>query len=120
MSDLKKTTAGGRLPNWSLVIVAALFVLFLVSRLFNLLKLPVFIDEAIHIWWAREIQEGLIASGFLEGRWFSMVLISLSLHLPGEDLGLIRFTAVLAGVATMGAILLTGREKPLQVPRPIF
>ncbi len=72
--------------------------------------MPIFIDETVHIGWARDIQQGQIAAGFADGKWLSMILISLSLYLPGNALWLARFTAVMGGVATLAAIYLTGRE----------
>ena len=110
MNDLDGSTDRERFSNWGLALLAGLVALFLASRLVALLKMPVFIDEAIHIWWAREIQEGMVAAGFIEGRWLSMALMSLFLNLPGDDLWLVRFSAVLAGVATLGALFLIGRE----------
>jgi len=96
--------------GWSLVLLIGLVALFLVSRLVVLQKMPIFIDETVHIGWARDIQQGQIAAGFSDGKWLSMILISLSLYLPGNALWLARFTAVMGGVATLAAIYLTGRE----------
>jgi len=41
------------------------------------------------------MQEGAVATAFLDGKWFSIVLMSLSLNFPGSDLWLVRFTTVL-------------------------
>ncbi len=109
-NDASDLTRDNKFSKWDRMLLALLVAFFLGSRLFSLLKMPVFIDEAIHIWWAREIHGGTIAAGFLEGKWLSIVLMSLSLVAPGDDLWLVRFTAVLAGLLTVVAIILTGRS----------
>ncbi len=93
-----------------IIATAVLSILYLGSRLYALESLPVFIDEALHIWRARAIREGLIAAGLNEGKWLSMVLMSLSLSLPGSALWVTRLTYVGAGALTIAAIVLIGKE----------
>jgi len=53
MDDLRSSTIRERFSAWSLVLLAGLVALFLGSRLYALLKMPIFVDEALHVWWAR-------------------------------------------------------------------
>jgi hypothetical protein len=95
MKESNNSTDPDHLSGWNLVLLIGLVALFLVSRLVVLQKMPIFIDETVHIGWARDIQQGQIAAGFADGKWLSMILISLSLYLPGNALWLARFTAVM-------------------------
>jgi hypothetical protein len=89
---------------------STLVVLYLASRLTHLARLPVFIDEAIHIGWARETLAGHWEAGMLVGKWLPVKVMALFLMAPLHPLVAARLGSVVAGAATLLAILFIGRS----------
>lgn len=99
-----------RLAVVSLVLLG---ILFFVIRLWNLLSLPIFTDEAIYIRWA-QIAAGDAAWRFIsltDGKqpsyvWFAMVLLKFF----DDPLMAGRMVSVFAGFVTMIGMFFLGRE----------
>jgi hypothetical protein len=82
---------------------------FLVTRLAALSSLPVFIDEALHIDWARAgLGENLVQQ-FAVGKWLPVQAIALSLNLPLAPLVAARSASVFMGLLTALACVAIGR-----------
>lgn len=80
-------------------------ILYLTSRLYNLLNLPAFIDEAIHIRRARFS----LSSAIPTGKWLSIALVKMLIEvLPGNPLLTARLASVLCGSGTLIAVVLLG------------
>jgi hypothetical protein len=92
---------------------ALLFGAYLASRLYAATHIPIFIDEAIHVDWARATAESYPASnaGF-DGKWLSIKLFALasSLGAPFDDLVASRLSVVALGLSAALACYLTGRD----------
>lgn len=91
------------------IAVVTLAVVYLASRLTYLTRLPVFIDEAIHIGWARETLAGHWEAGMLVGKWLPVKIIALFMATPLDPLAAARLGSVAAGMATLIPIVLIGR-----------
>jgi len=89
---------------------AGLLVLFLAGRLLFLTQLPPFIDEGLHSYYIEAMEGGIISAGAGDGKWLSIVILFGLTRLPAEVLLLLRLASVIAGAATLLAILLIGRE----------
>ena len=96
-----------------LLIIAGLVALYLVTRLTNLTKLPIFTDEAIYIRWSQ------IGSRDSNWRYISMVdgkqplftwIMMVLLRFINNPLFAGRFVSVLAGLGTTVGIWLTAHE----------
>ena len=70
------------------------------SRLVVLNKLPIFIDEAVHIEWA---QLGEFTHAWFDGKWLYIRIVALFLHLPVEPLTALRLLSATSGFLTMVA-----------------
>jgi 4-amino-4-deoxy-L-arabinose transferase-like glycosyltransferase len=95
--------AGGRL---------LLFALYLASRLYALLLLPVFLDETLHARWAREIAEGRrpLARPWEWGRALTVWLGALVTPWASDLLWANRALSVAAGAIALWATIETGRR----------
>lgn len=92
---------------------ALLTAVYLFSRVYAAAHFPVFIDEAIHVDWARATAESYKApdAGF-DGKWLSIKLFALvtSVNVPVYELTAARLSVVGLGLFTALAIYLLGRE----------
>lgn len=83
-----------------------LVALYLASRLYTLTALPVFIDEAEHIHWAKFEPMGAVS----QGRFLSVLLTGIFMTLPLNDLLLGRLTSVLVGLFVLGGYVAVGKK----------
>ncbi|HEV2826946.1 MAG TPA: glycosyltransferase family 39 protein, partial [Pyrinomonadaceae bacterium] len=97
-----------------LILLAALCVAaYLISRTYAVTHIPIFIDEALHVDWARATAESYPPPdpGY-EGKWFSIKLFALAaaLPFPFNDLIAARLAVVAFSLTTMLACYLLGRD----------
>jgi 4-amino-4-deoxy-L-arabinose transferase-like glycosyltransferase len=94
--------------------VAALLVLcavFLVTRFFRLLSLPMFIDESIYLFWARRIvADGRFWRPLADGKSLHVWLLALVVPWVSEPLWWGRAVSILAGGVGMGAAWALGQR----------
>lgn len=91
---------GARWRGLSLLAVLVLIGAFLASRLYFLTVLPVFIDESVHIEWARR-PDGNFVAEFSVGRWLPIRLMALLVALPVDPLAGARAASVLMSLAAL-------------------
>ena len=94
---------------WAALLAGA----YLVSRLYALTQIPIFIDEAIHVDWARATAESYPASNpVYDGKWLSIKIFRLasSVGAPFDDLIAARLSVVALCLTAGIACYLTGRE----------
>ena len=100
---------GTRVFFWGALLTGA----YLASRLYAAAHFPIFIDEAIHVDWARATAESYPAPdpGF-DGKWLSIKLfaVATSLDVPFDELVAARLSVVALGLCTALAIYLLGRD----------
>jgi hypothetical protein len=89
-------------------LVGTLFVLYLISRLYQLDSLPPFIDETIHVMYANDTLNGNIMVGLWDGRWLPIKIMALFTALPGHDLFMIRLSSVVIGMLIVAMIMVLG------------
>jgi hypothetical protein len=89
-------------------VIAVPLLLALAVRGWNLLELPVFLDEAIHIGWAQDTLDGDRLAGAHDGKWLSIKLMALFIALPLEPLLAARLLSVAAAVVTTAAVVAIG------------
>ena len=89
--------------------LAALAVIFLLSRLVALTAMPVFVDESIHVAWARGAVGHPLLGEFSVGKWLPVELMRGALLLPLSPLAAARLAAVVAGLAAMLGCAAIGR-----------
>ena len=92
---------------------ALLAVAYLASRLYALMHIPIFIDEAIHVDWGRATAESYPPSNLVyDGKWLSIKIFALasSLNAPFDDLIAARFSVAVLGLTAALACYLTGRD----------
>lgn len=87
-------------------------LIYLVSRIYAMTQIPVFLDEAIHLDWARPSLDSMGAPPGFQGRWLTIKLFSLvtALRWPFHDLLAARLVVVLIGLSTALACYLVARE----------
>jgi len=95
----------GRRVNHSILIVV---VLYLTSRLIYLGRLPVFVDEAIHIRWARSTLQGDLLAGWGDGKWLFTKVAAAFLLLPIDSVSALRLVSVCSGLITLAACIRAG------------
>lgn len=79
-------------------------------RSIDILKLPVFLDEAIHIDWVRQVLRGETFIGLRNNKWlYPIVLAPFNLTGP-ESVWLARTLSALIGIGTTAAVIALGRE----------
>lgn len=81
--------------------LAILVLAYFLTRLIALTRLPVFIDEALHILWAQQPTGRYLLPQLLVGKWLPVQLMSITLWAPCEALCGARLATVLAGLATL-------------------
>lgn len=81
--------------------LGTLVSVYLGTRLFDLLRVPVFVDEAFHIERARWASQGSIETGAGVGKWLSIQTYGVWLRLFGDSLVAARLLAVGVGLATL-------------------
>lgn len=87
-----------------------LVAVFLLTRIIFLTRLPVYVDESVHIHWARGILDPHFAAEFSVGRWLPVRIMALFLLLPAEPLFAARLASVSMGLAILAACILINRE----------
>jgi len=96
-ADLRQQGGAGRAYPW---LVVALALAFLLTRLPLLARLPVFLDEGAHIFWAQQN----LAGGWVDGKWLSIVIMAGFVRgLPLPPLLAARLCAV---ILSLGSLLL--------------
>lgn len=79
-------------------------------RSIDILKLPVFLDEAIHIDWARQVLRGETFIGLRNNKWLYPIVLS-PFNLTGpESLWLARTASALIGMVTTTTVIALGYE----------
>ncbi len=81
--------------------MSGLVVLYLATRLYRLLSVPIFVDEAFHIERAKWAASGSLQTGAATGRWLSIQAYGLWFRIVGDSLLTARLLAVLLGLATL-------------------
>ena len=100
-----------RLPRFKLSTLAAstaLVAVYLITRLRNLLILPVFADEGTHILFAHGALDGNVLSGMWAGKWLTIQIMARFVALPFDDLLMARLVSVLIGIAIIACIIKLG------------
>jgi hypothetical protein len=93
------------------IYIVALIVAYLGSRLYFLTRLPVFIDEALHIQRAQQTLQGdLLAGMWPTGKWLAVKIMALFVSLPFNALLTARLASVLIGVGTLVACVQIGSK----------
>lgn len=88
----------------------ALFLLFAATRLPRLLALPPFIDESIHVSWARELRaDPQFPKPLADGKLLQVVATALALPLFDDPLRAARLASVAAGAVGLLATFRLGR-----------
>lgn len=82
------------------ITLGIVIILYLVSRLSTLMQMPIFLDEAIHISFARYAQamNGSINSGSSLGKWLSIQTYAVALRLFKDNLLFARLVPVFLGL----------------------
>jgi len=93
-------------PTRNTLYLLALLAAYLLGRLLFLERHAVFIDEIIHITYARELLEGYLAAGAASGKWLSIQVMAPFVALPIDPLLAVRLASVAAGAGTLVAIYL--------------
>jgi len=90
--------------------LVGLTLVYFGTRLFRLTLLPIFIDEAIHIWWARAFLHGHFRGPLPDGKFLQVAVTALLLPVIPDALWATRFVSVLAGMATVLACYWIGKH----------
>jgi hypothetical protein len=112
MVRLPQTTDSAQ-ARTGLILWAALFTIYLISRVYAATHIPIFFDEAMHVDWARATAESYpVPDPGFEGKWLSIKLFALasSLDVPFDDLIAARLSVVALSLTTALACYLIGRE----------
>jgi Dolichyl-phosphate-mannose-protein mannosyltransferase len=88
---------------------ALLAVGYLSSRLINLTRLPVFIDEAVLIQYSRQAIGGNTLTAAMDGRWLPPMIMIPFRFLATNTLEGARLASAVVGLSALLACLLTGR-----------
>jgi hypothetical protein len=83
---------------------------FLFTRLSFLTRLPVYVDESVHIAWGRSFLDANFAAEFSVGRWLPVRIMSLFLLLLIDVLFAARLGSVVMGLAVLAGCVLINRE----------
>lgn len=89
------------------IALGILVPVYLGSRLFGLLRVPVFVDEALHIERARWASQGSIQTGAGLGKWLSIQVLGAWLRLFGDSLLAARLLVVGIGLVTLLVVFWT-------------
>jgi hypothetical protein len=99
--------------SWPFLWGALLACVYLVSRLYAVTHVPIFIDEAIHVDWGRATAESFPPYNLIyDGKWLSIKIFALasSLRAPFDDLIASRLSVVALGLTAALACYLAGRD----------
>jgi hypothetical protein len=93
-------------------ILAAFGVLafFFFTRMSCLTCLPAYVDETVHIHWARSLLDSHFTSEFSVGRWLPIRIMSVFLLMPVDELFAARLGSVAMGAAILIGCVLINRE----------
>ena len=100
----------------SWIIPLVLGAIYLATRLPFLMMIPAFLDEALHVDFAKKALCGNLSSGLMLGKWLSIQFYGLVFGLLGETLFAARLVPVALGLATMVLFLIP--SLPEQQRRP--
>ena len=106
------------MPSAPTVLIAAIVMVFIVTRVLWLTRMPAFIDEALHIWRAQLTLQGDWFIGADHGKWLGMKIFAPMLALPLPHLLAARLGVVLFGLGTLAGTYAVGRElysKPVAI-----
>jgi dolichyl-phosphate-mannose-protein mannosyltransferase len=113
-SSRDSTPAAGELHrgrHWvrtlSILSVVGVYVL---TRLTLLTRLPVYVDESVHIHWARSLLDRDFVAEFSVGRWLPIRIMGLFVLLPFDPLASARLASVAMGLATLVACIFIDSE----------
>jgi len=87
-----------------------LVAIFLLMRISFLTRLPVYVDESVHIGWARGSFDSTFIGEFSVGRWLPIRIMALFVLLPFEPLLAARLGSVAMGLAVLVGCILINRE----------
>lgn len=109
------TTPTSRAPyslSFSTILWITGFTIYLATRIYGITHFPIFVDEAIHVDWARATAESVPAPEDFDGRWLSIKLFAsaIALRAPVDDLIASRIVVVMLGLTTLVAFYLLGRD----------
>jgi hypothetical protein len=93
-----------------LVATLGLIAVFVFTRMSFLTRLPVYVDESVHIDWARGFLDPDFTAEFSVGRWLAIRIMALFLLLPVEPLFAARFGSVSMGLAILVGCIVINRE----------
>lgn len=113
VDDFSGRRSAGVFATESFLWAALLAGAYLVSRLYALTHIPIFIDEAIHVDWGRATAESYPPSNpVYDGKWLSVKLFGLasSVGAPFDDLVAARLSVAALCLTAALACYLTGRE----------
>jgi hypothetical protein len=83
---------------------------YLGTRLWDLTRLPVFVDESIHIEWARGSLGHYFIPEVSVGKWLPLQFMTVAMFLPLHPLACARLPSVAMGLATLVACVLINAE----------
>lgn len=92
----------------------ALGIVFLTSRISFIMQKPAFLDEALHVDFAKRAVNGSWSAGLAEGKWLTIQCYGLIVELFDDSLLCVRLISVLLGLAIMFLLLAT----PTTTDRP--
>ncbi len=87
--------------------LAAVVLAYCATRLYGLMNLPIFVDEALHL--SRSIDNN-VHSVFIRGKVLSVIALSPLMGLPADPLWLARVLVVALGLITLLAIIWIGAK----------
>lgn len=91
------------------ILLGALLVIYLATRLPLLMRLPPFIDEGLHSYYVRVMESGIISAGAGDGKWLSILIFYGLSRLTGDMLLVMRLASVVSGALTLVALFFIGR-----------
>jgi hypothetical protein len=108
ITKFSKTTNWRSVASW--LPLLGLIVFYLSIRLIFLDRLPVFVDESVHLQWAKQTIQGDLMAGLWAGRWLPIKIMSIFLLLPYDSLISLRLSSVVMGLGSMIALVLINHE----------
>lgn len=92
------------------LLAGCILLLSLGLRVVGTMRLPLFLDEAFHIYWAQRVLAGDLFIGFEHNKWLYPVALAVFQPLGPEGPWLARIVSALAGVIGTAAVIGLGRE----------
>jgi 4-amino-4-deoxy-L-arabinose transferase-like glycosyltransferase len=88
----------------------SLGAVFLLTRLSFLTRLPAYVDESVHLHWARGFLDPHFIAEFSVGKWLPVRIMALFLLLPVDPLFAVRMASVAMGLAVLAGCVVINRE----------